>query len=138
MKLIPACNESKSNKTKQARRQLNIANGSCADADNDSVQKLQKDQSTKRNVSPGHIHDLESGSDTDDEWFDQYKAEVGQTKKDNNGKKSTNSEHNSTLVQLVRHLETKETKERYSAKHLTLWATKIVDGELSGVHEEPN
>ena len=86
-----------------------------------------------QNFLPGTLSPTDSD---DEEIYEKFNAKnQPDTKK---SKKSLNSEHNNALVELVRHLESKGTKDRYSSRHLTLWASKIANGESTGVYDEPN
>lgn len=53
------------------------------------------------------------------------------------GTQSENEDWNETHLTLVRDLERKGILWRYGVKHLKLWTDMIVDGNLSGVGEEP-
>ena len=51
--------------------------------------------------------------------------------------KSGNKDYNATMVGLVEYLRKKGRQDRYAPKHLDLWTSEIIEGNLAGPDEEP-
>lgn len=79
--------------------------------------------------------DSDSGASDDEAAFQKFLKVQGEGK----GKvKSGNDSWNACHLELRKTLEQAGTLDRYGIKHLSLWTDLILDGTLSGCHEEPD